>query len=283
MTTPTHESRGSASAPVQHPAWASIAIDRMRVELKEFFRSREQMIFIFAFPMIFLVLFGSIFGDQELGDSGVTFAQYFMAGMIATGIINTGFQSLAITISIDRDADALKRLHATPLPTTAYFAGKLAQVVLVSLIQIAILVGLGVGIYGVTLPTAGHAWFTFAWVFVLGTAASVALGIATSSLLRNAKSASAILTPVVLVLQFTSGVFTVFTELPTALQSFGEAFPLKWLAQGMRSVFLPESFAMAEARDSWEHTATALVLVVWLVVGLVVAVRTFRWLRPDDK
>ncbi len=272
----------TASTVVAHPPWASIALDRMRVELKEFFRSREQMIFIFAFPMIFLVLFGSIFGDQELGNSGVKFAQYFMAGMIATGIINTGFQSLAITISIDRDADALKRLHATPLPTTAYFAGKLAQVLIVSIIQIATLIAMGVGLYGVTVPTSGHAWFTFTWVFLLGTAASVALGIATSSVLRNAKSASAILTPVVLVLQFTSGVFVVFTDLPGALRTFGEAFPLKWLAQGMRSVFLPDSFAGAEARLSWEHPMTALVLSIWFAVGLVVAVRTFRWLRPDD-
>jgi len=267
---------------VAHPSWTSIAVDRMRVELKEFFRSREQMIFIFAFPMIFLVLFGSIFGSQELGNSGVKFAQYFMAGMIATGIINTGFQSLAITISIDRDADSLKRLHATPVPTTAYFAGKLAQVILVSLIQIAILVGLGAAFYGVELSSTAGPWVTFAWVFLLGTGASVTLGIATSSLLRNAKSASAILTPVVLVLQFTSGVFVVFTQLPGALQHFAEFFPLKWLAQGMRSVFLPETFASAEARGSWEHPLTAGVLIVWFALGLVVAVRTFRWLRPDD-
>ena len=272
----------AATTAVAHPSWTSIAVDRMRVELKEFFRSREQMIFIFAFPMIFLVLFGSIFGDQTLGTTGVKFAQYFMAGMIATGIINTGFQSLAITISIDRDADGLKRLHATPLPSTAYFAGKMAQVLIVSIIQIAILIGLGVALYGVTMPTSFHSWFTFTWVFLLGTAASVTLGIATSSLLRNAKSASAILTPVVLVLQFTSGVFVVFTDLPNGLRSFGEIFPLKWLAQGMRSVFLPENFAMVEARQSWEHPMTAVVLILWFAVGLVVAVRTFRWLRPDD-
>ena len=175
----------TAATAVAHPSWTSVAVDRMRVELKEFFRSREQMIFIFAFPMIFLVLFGSIFGAQTLGTTGVKFAQYFMAGMIATGIINTGFQSLAITISIDRDADGLKRLHATPLPSTAYFAGKMAQVLIVSIIQIAILIGLGVALYGVTMPTSFYAWFTFAWVFLLGTAASVTLGIATSSLLRN--------------------------------------------------------------------------------------------------
>ncbi len=270
------------TATVAHPSWMSIATDRMRVELKEFFRSREQMIFIFAFPMIFLVMFGSIFGGQELGNTGVKFAQYFMAGMIATGIMNTGFQSLAIAIAIDRDADVLKRLHATPVPTTAYFAGKLAQVVLVSVVQIAILIAIGTAFYGVEPPTTAGPWVTFVWVFLLGTAASATLGIAASSLLRNAKSASAILTPVVLVLQFTSGVFVVFTQLPWVLQRFAEFFPLKWLAQGMRSVFLPDSFAIAEARQSWEHPMTAVVMTVWFIVGLVVAVRTFRWLRPDD-
>jgi len=264
------------------PSWLSITADRMVIELKEFFRSREQMIFIFAFPMIFLVLFGSIFGDQYLGETSVTFAQYFVAGMIATGIINTGFQSLAITIAIDRDTDALKRLRATPLPTTAYFVGKLAQVLLVSIVQIAILIAMGVAIYDVDLPTTADAWLTFAWVFVLGTAASVTLGIATSSMLRNAKAASAILTPVVLVLQFTSGVFVVYTDLPGPLRAFGEVFPLKWLAQGMRSVFLPEGFEAAEARGSWEHLAGAAVMAVWMVLGLVVAVRTFRWQRHDD-
>ena len=265
------------------PSWTSMARDRFIVEVKEFSRSREQMIFIFAFPIIFMVLFGSIFSGQELGDTGVTFAQYFMAGMIASGILNTGFQSLAISLAIDRDQDALKRIHATPLPATAFFTGKIAQVVVVSVIQIAILVAIGVFAYGVNLPTTAGPWITFTWVFLLGTAASTTLGIATSSLLRNAKAASAILTPVVLVLQFTSGVFFVFTQLPKGFQFFAEIFPLKWLAQGMRSVFLPENFEMAEARMSWEHPMGALMLAVWTVIGLVVAVKTFRWLRADDK
>ena len=245
------------------------------------------MIFIFAFPMIFLVMFGSIFGGETLGDPpagepAVTFAQYFLAGMIATGILNTGFQSLAITISIDRDADVLKRIYSTPLPATAYFAGKLAQVVFVSIVQIAILVGLGVGLYDVTLPSGADAWLTFTWVFLLGTAASVVLGIATSSLLRNAKAASAILTPVVLVLQFTSGVFFVYTQLSGVLQQFAALFPLKWLAQGMRSVFLPDYFAQQEIAGAWEHPMTAVVLAAWFVIGLAVSIKTFRWMRYDD-
>jgi ABC-2 type transport system permease protein len=264
------------------PTWMQMTRSRFIVDVKEFVRSREQLIFIFAFPMIFLVLFGFVFSGQELGNSGVTFPQYLLAGMIAYGIINTGFQSLAISISIDRQEDVLKRIHATPLPATSFFAAKILQMLLMSLIQIAILIALGVTLYGVELPTEASKWLTFAWVFLLGTGASTTLGIAMSSLLRNGKAASAILTPIVLVLQFTSGVFLVFTDLPWYLQRFAEVFPLKWLAQGMRSVFLPDSFEAAEVRGSWEHPAGAIVMTIWLVVGLVVAMRTFRWMRHDD-
>jgi ABC-2 type transport system permease protein len=273
----------SATIAPTRPTWGSLAADRLVVELKEFSRSREQMIFIFAFPLIFMVLFGSMLGAQTVGDTDVTFAQYFMAGMIATGIINTGFQSLALSIAIDRDEDVLKRIHGTPLPPTAFFAGKIAQVLVVSVIQLALLIAVGVAFYGVDLPAdAGH-WWTFTWVFLLGTGASTTLGIAASSLLRNAKAGSAILTPVILFLQFTSGVFFVYTQVPRWLQHIAELFPLKWLAQGMRSVFLPEDFQYAEQAGSWQHPLTALVLAVWFIVGLIVATRTFRWQRADDR
>ena len=266
---------------MNRPSWTSIAMDRTAVELKEFLRSREQMIFIFAFPVLLLVLFGSIFGGQDVAQ-GVSFGQYFLAGMIASGIMNTGFQSLALGLATDRDADILKRLHGTPMPSTAYFTAKLVQVLFVSVVQLIVLIAVGVAFYGVNLPTTASAWGTFAWVFLLGTAASVVLGIATSSLLRNARAGSAILTPVTLFLQFTSGVFIVYTEVPAFLQHVASVFPLKWLAQGMRSVFLPESFESAEATGSWQHGMTALVLGIWFVAGTVWAVRSFRWQRPED-
>jgi ABC-2 type transport system permease protein len=54
-------------------------------------------------------------------------------------------------------------------------------------------------------------------------------------------------------------------------------FPLKWMGQGMRSVFLPEHAAALEAAGTWEHGRTALVLAAWIVAGLVLCLRTFRW------
>ncbi len=278
MTTTTTHARPAASA----PSWASFTLNRFQVEVKEFVRSREQMVFIFAFPMMLLLLFGSVFGGEEMDGTGVTFAQYFLAGKVASGILNTGFQSLAMSIAIDRDEDVLKRIHATPLPASAFFAAKILQVLAVSVVQIAILIAIGVAIYDVALPTDAAHWWTFTWVFLLGTAGSTTLGIAGSSLLRNAKAGSAIITPIVLFLQFTSGVFLVFTQVPTFLQNVASVFPLRWLAQGMRSVFLPEEFAAAEAAGSWQHPLTAIILAVWVVVGLVLALRTFRWTRHDD-
>jgi ABC-2 type transport system permease protein len=63
------------------------------------------------------------------------------------------------------------------------------------------------------------------------------------------------------------------------MQQFAALFPLKWLTQGMRSVFLPEDFATQEVAGDWELGKTALVLIIWLVLGLLVAIRTFKWSR----
>jgi ABC-2 type transport system permease protein len=103
----------------------------------------------------------------------------------------------------------------------------------------------------VELPTEPARWFTFAWVFVLGTAAGTVLGIAYSSVPKSGRSAPAVVTTPVLMLQ------------------------------GMRSVFLPPEFEAAEVSGSWRHGLTAIALVLWLIVGLVLCVRTLRWQRRD--
>jgi ABC-2 type transport system permease protein len=77
-------------------------------------------------------------------------------------------------------------------------------------------------------------------------------------------------------------VFFTWDSLPTWMQQVASVFPLKWLAQGMRSVFLPDEFMAVEPAGSWQHGATVAVLAAYLVLGLVVAVRTFAWRRRDD-
>jgi ABC-2 type transport system permease protein len=262
------------------PGAFRIGLSRTVLELKQFFRERDSMVWTFLFPVIMLFIFGSAFSKTTLPE-GVTFTQYFAAGMIATGLVLSSFQQLAISIAVERDDGSLKRLRGTPMPPTSYFLGKIGMVLVSSLIQTAIMLVVGSLLFGLDLPTTADRWIRFAWVFALGVASGTVLGIGYSSLPRSARSAGAVVTPPVLVLQFISGVYFVYSELPTWMQTVGAVFPLKWLTQAMRSVFLPDSFKMQEVAKSWELPQTALVLAVWGVVGLVLCLRTFRWQRRD--
>ena len=284
MTTTDLDQRRSS---VRLPGVVPLSLSRTRLELVSFFRERDAVVFIFAYPILMLAIFASVFGQDGAtaggsGDEAVSFAQYFLPGMIATGMMLTSFQALATSIAVERDDGSLKRLRATPLPPVVFFLGKIGQVLVVSVVQTGLLLAAGSLLFGIELPTTLGAWGTFGWVFVLGTAVGTVCGIGFSSVPRSGKSVSAIVIPVVLVLQFTSGVFFVFSDLPTWMQRFSEVFPLKWMAQGMRSVFLPDGAEVSEVSGSWQHGPTAVILVVWLILGLVVCLRTFRWRRRDD-
>ena len=269
------DARTRPSAAALPGVWR-LAAARGGVEVREFFRDKMAVAFIFGLPSILLVLLGSIFGSQAAAQ-GVTVGQLFTAGMIAGGIMSTSFQYLAISIATERENGMLKRLSGTPMPRTAYFAGKLVQVMVCTVAETVLLIAVGMLFYHLHLPTEPGRWWTFAWVFVLGSAACALLGIAASSVPRSAASAMPVITLPFTVLQFISGVYVPFTVVPAWMRDVASFFPLKWMAQGMRSVFLPGQAAVLEPADSWEHGLTALVLVVWIAAGLVLCVKTFRW------
>jgi len=191
--------------------------------------------------------------------------------------MSTSFQYLAIAIATERENGMLKRLSGTPMPRMAYFAGKVVQVLICTVAETVLLIAVGMLFYHLHLPTEPGRWWTFAWVFVLGTAACTLLGIAASSVPRSAASAMPVITLPFTVLQFISGVYVPFTVVPAWMRDVASFFPLKWMAQGMRSVFLPEQAAALEPAGSWEHGLTALVLAVWIAAGLVLCAKTFRW------
>ena len=259
------------------PSALQLGLRRGQLEIKQFMRQRESVVFTLLFPVILLAIFGSVFKDTIA--PGVTFSQYFVAGMIASGLVNTGFQALAIMIPVERDFGTLKRLRGTPMPASSYFIGKTVLVLISTVIQILLLLGFGVLFFGLEMPTDPAKWITFAWLVVLGSACSTALGIAFSVVPKSGRGASAVVSPIVIILQFFSGVFFVFTQLPLWMQQVAAIFPLKWLTQGMRSVFLPDSFAGQEVAKSWETGKTIAILSAWLVVGIFFSVRKFKWDR----
>lgn len=259
------------------PSALNLGLRRGKLEIIQFTRQRESVVFTLLFPLILLAIFGSVFKNTIA--PGVTFSQYFVAGMVASGLVNTGFQQLAITIPMERDFGSLKRLRGTPMPVSSYFIGKSILVFVSMIIQVILLLAGGYFFFGLNMPTDISKWFTFSWLIILGTASSTVLGIAFSAVPKSGRGASAVVSPVVIVLQFFSGVFFIFTQLPSWMQQVAAIFPLKWLTQGMRSVFLPDSFAANEVAQSWEIGRTFLILVLWLVIGFFISLRTFTWSR----
>jgi ABC-2 type transport system permease protein len=267
----------------------SLGLSRTRLELIAFFREKDALVFIFFFPIILLGIFSVVFGGEDIDPDGggpggpaIDFGHYFLPGMVAAGLMLSSFQTLAISIAMEREDRTLKRLRGTPMPAVSYFLGKIGMVLVTALAQTALLLAVAMLAFGVDLPTDADRWLTFGWVFVLGVAACTVLGIAFSSVPKSARSAGAVVAAPVIILQFISGVFFVFNELPSWLQSIASVFPLKWMAQGMRSVFLPAEFEADEVSGSWQYGPMVLVLLAWLLLGLVLCVRTFRWQRRDD-
>ncbi|MFF0448730.1 ABC transporter permease [Streptomyces sp. NPDC004609] len=261
-------------------AWR-LGLLRGALEIRGFFRQREQAVFTFAFPVVLLVLFASIFGD-DVKDGGITASQLYVPAMIAAGIMSTSFQSLGVSIAIERDHKQLRRLRGTPMPPSAYFLGKVWLVLVNAVLETAVLLAVGTVFYDVDLPAGPEKWFTFGWIFVLGLTSCTLLGIAISSVPKSAQSASSVVTLPFRVLQFISGVYIVITSLSDWMLSVAALFPLKWMVQGLRGVFLPESAVVLEPSGGWESGLVALVLGAWCVGGLVLCLLTFRWKSRDD-
>jgi ABC-2 type transport system permease protein len=65
--------------------------------------------------------------------------------------------------------------------------------------------------------------------------------------------------------------------LPTWMLTIGSIFPVKWMAQGFRSVLLPPKMVAFEPVGSWEHWETFFVLTAWSIGGLIACLAVFRW------
>jgi ABC-2 type transport system permease protein len=274
---PRHRARGSTA---EVPSAWRIGLSRVVPELKMFYRRPEQVALTFSMPAVICVLLGSIFSTR-LPDSGITTGAVIAASMLAYGILSTSFINLGISIAADRDTGALKRLRGTPATATSYFIGKIMLVAIVSLAEAVILLLVGVLVFGLRLPTDAFGWFTLTWVFTLGITSCALLGIFISNLASNAVSAAVITNGPAVGLQFVSGTYVPLMLLPTWMLVIGSIFPVKWMAQGFRSVLLPAQMVALEPAGSWEHWRTFLVLAAWSVGGLMACLYVFRWSDRD--
>jgi ABC-2 type transport system permease protein len=217
-----------------------------------------------VFPVVVIVIFGAVFGGSTRSSFyyGLSGLQYYVPTIAALSVLGACYSQLAIVLSTRRQNGILKRLRATPLPAWVYFIGLLAHCVMVSVIEVALIIGVG-RLYGVPMPT--H-WTALLVTLVLGAASFCALGVAVASLIRNAEAAPAVVQFVLFPLVFVSG--TYFPIHSIVLNDIAGALPVRPFNQALLG-----PFAQHTGFD-WPHLA---VLLGWGVIGAAVAIRRFRW------
>lgn len=235
---------------------------------RSFWRNPESAFFNFAMPLGVLLLFGATSGNDAVpGRDDVRVLTLFVPGILAFAVVVVAYGNLAATLALQRADGVLKRLRATPLPPTLYLGGQLVSTIVVALLIAGATIALGAAAFG-ALPRPAAVPSLLA-VLALGIACFAALGIAISAAIPTADAAGAVTNGTYLPLAMVSGMFSATLHLPDAVDAVVGLFPLKALADGLRSTYDPAASGLP--------VGDGLVLVVWTVAGLLIARRWFRW------
>ncbi|MGN6380062.1 MAG: ABC transporter permease [Gaiellales bacterium] len=257
---PTRGDRGPVGL-VLHQAW---------YDLLAFWRNRQARFFTLLLPLIFLVIFVSVFGNHTIGQTNIKTSTYYVPGIATLAVIASSFVNLVITITTQRETGIFKRRRATPMPAWALILGRMLSAIAVAVAVMTMLLAIGWVAYGVRLATSTIPGIAI--TAVIGAATFCILGYALSTAINNADSAQPMVQAIMLPLYFISGVFIPNVNLPSWLRGVSRFFPVEHLADALHHAYVPGTRGIGLV---WSDLA---VLGLWAAAGLVIALRRFSWL-----
>jgi ABC-2 type transport system permease protein len=184
------------------------------------------------------------------------------------GLTLTAWNTYGVRLVAAREAGVLKRWRATPLPRWCYFLGRIFATVAVSTLAGAATVAAGILLYGTHLTI--DAALSTLFVFVLGAFAWAATVTAVTAAIPTVEAAA----PTMLLIYFPVVVIS------GALGSLSEPHWLTTLANYLPAQPLVHAAGAALAYPTghgWLPARDIVVLAVWAIVGIAVALATFRW------
>jgi ABC-2 type transport system permease protein len=243
----------------------SLFLHELRTEQLLFWRNREGAFFTFFLPIIFFLIFGSIYGNDRI--NGIRGAAFLEAGMIGYGVASTAFAGLAITMVIRRESGVLKRIRSTPLPPATYLVAVLSSTFVTFLIEALLIVAIGRILFSVHLPARPLSLLA---ALALGAACFAALGLGLSGAVRSAEGSSAVVNFVYLPMAIISGTFFSPKNYPGFLKAIADVLPLTYFTKLTRDV-------MIRHHHLWTDAGALGVVLLWGVIGVAAAIRSFRW------
>ncbi len=252
---------------------------QVRYQNKIFWRTPIAAFFTLVFPLMFLVVFTAVFGNERIDELGITTAQFYAPALAVFAAASATYTNLAVSTAIVRDEGILKRMRGTPLPPWVYMAGRIGSAVWIALLAVTMMMGVGVVLFGVEilgarLPAALAA-------FAVGVCCFAALGLTVAALVRDGESAPAVANATLLPLAFLSDIFIPAVDPAPWLEAVGNFFPLKHFAAAFSDAFNPAldgtGWAWSAGPGEYaigEHLA---VMALWGIAGVLLALRFFSW------
>ena len=252
------------------PADLGLLWRQVRAQNKLFLRNPFSAFFSLAFPVMFLLLFGSLNGGGRIEELGnIRYIQFLAPGMLAFAVISTCYTGLVTGVAINRDEGLLKRVRGTPLPPWVYITARILSAVWFSMVSAVVMVLVAVLLFhveviGRTLPAA-------VVTLLLGAACFCALGMAVAAVIPNGEAAPVIANFTFFPIAFVSDLFFPTVGAPAWVGTVGSIFPVKHFAVALEGTFNP---FVGGSGFQWGHLT---VMALWTVIAVVVAVRLFRW------
>ena len=205
--------------------------------------------------------------SEEVSVPEISYFDSVLMGLMALGIMTNAIISIPVRISTYRNQSILKRLLVTPLPIWKYFASEIAAHLVLAMVQAAIILAVGVFVFGARIH--GNP----AWLFVivpLGSLVFLNIGFILSAWARTPAAASGMGNAVVLPMMFFAGTFFSTTTFPWIFPYLAEALPLTPLLSALRQVAI-------DSAPLWETWPQLAILAGWAAGTALVAAKVFRF------
>lgn len=234
---------------------ARAVLAQTRAELTLTLRRGESVLITIIVPTALLIFFASL---RFAGIAGL------VPGMLALAIMSTGMVSLGIATAYERYYGVLKRLGSSPLPRGGLLLAKGLSVLVIEVAQTLLLLGLAAGLYA--WRPNGSLWAALL-VFLIGSACFAGLGMLMAGALR-AEATLAGANGLYLLFLMLGGSVLPVDHLPTFLQTIARVLPAAALTTTLRGAMSPAGNV---------PPGSLAMLVVWAIVFLAAAARTFKW------
>jgi ABC-2 type transport system permease protein len=202
---------------------------------------------------------------EEVNAHNLKYIDFLLPGLIALSVMQLAVFSVAFVFVEYKERGILKRVLATPVRPYQFVTANIITRLLVSIIQAAFFIVVGVLFFGVSI-IGSYIWILVA--VILGAIMFLGLGFTVSGLSKTTESVPAIANLVVFPMLFLGGTFFPIDAMPTWLQYVSKALPLTYFSSALRDV-------MTKGAGILEIYPDLLIMIVWAIVLVGLAVLTF--------